>query len=171
MNKGFTLIEFLVVVATFSLLSSIVLVDVSSTLKKARDARRLTDMQNIQNALEMYKSNYGYYPENTDNDYSGWDTGYNGGLTGGDIFIDPLNPVYIIKTPGDPITTAYNSGYSYYRYAAGLYGCDASRGAFYILGIRNLEATNGAYPTSPGWSCPSRNWQREFEWVTGSFSK
>lgn len=55
-NKGFTLIELLVVVAIISLLSSVVLSSLNSARAKARDARRMSDLQQIRNALNLHAS-------------------------------------------------------------------------------------------------------------------
>ena len=169
--KGFTLIELLVVVAIIGLLSSIVLASLNSARTKARDTRRLLDMRQIQTALALYKDSYGCYPNNTDTaDCSGWDTGFNGGQGSGDIFIQPLETANLIsKTPGDSVTISSCGGYRYYRYGAGSSGCDVSRGAFFVLGVTDMETSGRPYPSSPGWSCPSRNWQNEFDWVVGGF--
>lgn len=61
-QKGFTLIELLVVIAIIGLLASIVLVSLNSARMKARDARRISDMKQIQLALEMYYDTNGTYP-------------------------------------------------------------------------------------------------------------
>ena len=61
-QRGFTLIELLVVISIIGLLSSIVLTSVNSARKKARDARRIADVKQIQTALEFYYDKYGYYP-------------------------------------------------------------------------------------------------------------
>ena len=53
-NKGFTLIELLVVIAIIGVLASIVLASLNSARKKSRDARRITDIKQIQLALELY---------------------------------------------------------------------------------------------------------------------
>ncbi|PIS13297.1 MAG: prepilin-type cleavage/methylation domain-containing protein, partial [Candidatus Tagabacteria bacterium CG09_land_8_20_14_0_10_41_14] len=53
-KKGFTLIELLVVIAIIGILSSVVLASLNSARKKARDARRVADIKQIQLALEMY---------------------------------------------------------------------------------------------------------------------
>ena len=64
-NKGFTLIEMLVVVAIIGLLSSVVLTGLGSARVKARDARRLSDIRHIQNALEIFYSDADRYPITT----------------------------------------------------------------------------------------------------------
>lgn len=62
-QKGFTLVELLVVVAIIGLLAGIAVVSVNSTRVRARDARRIADIKQIQNALELYNNaNSGVYP-------------------------------------------------------------------------------------------------------------
>ncbi len=53
-NRGFTLIELLVVIAIIGMLSSVVLASLNSARKKSRDARRASDLKQIQTALELY---------------------------------------------------------------------------------------------------------------------
>jgi len=53
-QAGFTLIEMLVVVAIIGLLSSVVVVGLGSARQNARDARRISDIRQIQNVLEVY---------------------------------------------------------------------------------------------------------------------
>ncbi len=62
MKKGFTLIELLVVIAIIGVLASIIMVSLSGAKGKARDARRVADIKNIQLALAQYYNDYGYYP-------------------------------------------------------------------------------------------------------------
>ena len=52
-QRGFTLIELLVVIAIIGLLSSVVLSSLNSARQKSRDARRLSDIQQLQTALEL----------------------------------------------------------------------------------------------------------------------
>jgi type II secretion system protein G len=61
-SKGFTLIELLVVIAIIGILATIVIVSLSSARAKARDAKRVQDLDSIRTALEMYKDSYDVYP-------------------------------------------------------------------------------------------------------------
>ncbi|MBU0546732.1 MAG: type II secretion system protein [Patescibacteria group bacterium] len=61
-NSGFTLIELLVVIAIIGLLSSIVLVSMQGAREKARDARRIQEITQIQTAVELYYDTHGQYP-------------------------------------------------------------------------------------------------------------
>ncbi len=137
---------------------------------KARDARRLQEMRQIFLTLQLYYHTYDRFPGiSADACCDGWDQG----PCGNDPFIGALANEGLIQTPTDPSggtgTGCY--GYNYYRYSAGSYGCDAARGAFFVLGVRNMETSARPHRDSPGWSCPNRNWQNEFDWVTGGFEK
>ncbi len=59
---GFTLIEILIVVAIIAILASIVIVGLGPAQQSGRDARRISDLQSIQNGLELYYQRCGYYP-------------------------------------------------------------------------------------------------------------
>ncbi len=61
-KRGFTLVELLVVISIIGVLSSTVFASLSSTRAKARDARRMSDIKNIQTALELYKDTFNEYP-------------------------------------------------------------------------------------------------------------
>ncbi|MEX2411133.1 MAG: type II secretion system protein [Candidatus Paceibacterota bacterium] len=61
-QKGFTLIEMLVVVAIIGLLSSVVVVGLSGAREQARDARRVAETREVQNALELAYSSVDGYP-------------------------------------------------------------------------------------------------------------
>src|SRR2546422_562625 len=62
-KKGFTLIEILIVVAIIALLASIVLVGLGPARVKGRDARRVADIRQMQNALEIWNTKCGSYPQ------------------------------------------------------------------------------------------------------------
>lgn len=52
-TKGFTLIELLVVIAIIGILSSVVLASLSTARQKSRDAKRISDLGQVQVALEL----------------------------------------------------------------------------------------------------------------------
>jgi prepilin-type N-terminal cleavage/methylation domain-containing protein len=60
-NKGFTLLELLVVIAIIGLLSTFAIVSLNSGREKARDTKRLSDMKNLQTAMEFYYDDEGDY--------------------------------------------------------------------------------------------------------------
>lgn len=61
-NKGFTLIEMLIVIAVIAILAGVVLTGVSGFQASARDTRRIGDLRNSQNFLELYFTRCGHYP-------------------------------------------------------------------------------------------------------------
>jgi prepilin-type N-terminal cleavage/methylation domain-containing protein len=64
-KKGFTLIELLVVIAIIGILSSVVLASLSTARQKSRDAKRISDIGQIQLALELYFDRVQSYPSTT----------------------------------------------------------------------------------------------------------
>jgi prepilin-type N-terminal cleavage/methylation domain-containing protein len=61
-REGFTLIEILIVVAIIAILASVVLVGLGPTQQAGRDARRISDLHEVQNGLELYYNKCGFYP-------------------------------------------------------------------------------------------------------------
>lgn len=64
-KKGFTLIELLVVIAIIGILSSVVLASLSTARQKSRDAKRISDIGQIQLALELFFDAWQSYPSTT----------------------------------------------------------------------------------------------------------
>lgn len=62
-QKGFTLIELLVVVAIIGLLSTLAVLALGSARQKARDAKRVADVQQLRSALELYYADNNQYPD------------------------------------------------------------------------------------------------------------
>jgi prepilin-type N-terminal cleavage/methylation domain-containing protein len=62
-KKGFTLLELLIVISIIGILITIATASYSSSQKKARNSRRMSDMKSVQNAAEQYYSdNNAAYP-------------------------------------------------------------------------------------------------------------
>ena len=161
---GFTLIELLVVIAIIGLLASVVMASLNSARGKARNARRLSDVKQLQTALEFYYDQFGRYPDSDFAGCGGWDTPGNGS------FIAPLvSGGFLPSIISDPQTNDSCGNYRYYRYSPGDCSTNPSNKYFYVLGIVDMEGSGNPYPGSPGWSCSNRNWQSEMEWVTGTF--
>jgi general secretion pathway protein G len=62
---GFTLLELLIVIVIIGILALLIIPNVTSAPKKARDTQRKTDMKAVQKALEEYYTSYNAYPVGT----------------------------------------------------------------------------------------------------------
>ena len=107
-TSGFTLIELLVVIAIIGVLSSVVLASLNTARTKARDARRVTDIKQIQIALELYfdGAGNGQYPDRTSGTCSNPPTT---AVTDSYGLQALVNSQYIAVIPRDPsnIATCY----------------------------------------------------------------
>jgi type II secretion system protein G len=106
-KKGFTLIELLVVIAIIGLLSTLAVVALSSAREKARDSKRLSDVKQIQTALELYYTDSNAYP--VESAITLGATGYACLGTSGFGALGCTSP-YMGKVPADPQSS---QSYSY----------------------------------------------------------
>ena len=107
-RRGFTLIELLVVIAIIGLLAAVVLVSLNAARGKSRDSTRIQAVEQMRNALEIYRtSNNGKYPTTGGKDP--------GNLT---ALSTALIPTYISKIPGPTTDTPHyisdGNDYIYY---------------------------------------------------------
>lgn len=63
-SAGFTLIELLVVIAIIGLLAALVTFSVTYAQARARDAKRVANLDQFMKALNLYATQYGTYPIN-----------------------------------------------------------------------------------------------------------
>jgi prepilin-type N-terminal cleavage/methylation domain-containing protein len=61
-NKGFTIIELLIVVAIIGILAAIIVASLNNARARGRDVRRIRDIQEMHNAIELYIAQNGYAP-------------------------------------------------------------------------------------------------------------
>ncbi len=111
-TEGFTLIEVLVAATIIGVLAAVAVSSYTSINKRSRDSKRRSDIEQVRSALEMYRSDNGFYPPV---DTSGF--GNVSDLT------SYLVTSYMPAIPSDPTSTqAYYyyatnpSGVNYYGY-------------------------------------------------------
>lgn len=92
-KKGFTLIELLVAVAIVSILASVVFGMLQEGRKKAHDAKRVSDLGQIQLALRLYKDANNGYPAYPTGEVIGDGSGLEGELASlfSNTIKDPLH--------------------------------------------------------------------------------
>jgi prepilin-type N-terminal cleavage/methylation domain-containing protein len=111
-SRGFTLIELLVVIAIISLISAVILASVNSARAKARDSRRLADINQLRNAFQLYFADNGSFPTasgarclgatDAETCWSGYNHNAGGsGFSGSSALITALTP-YMRSIPTDP---------------------------------------------------------------------
>lgn len=135
-KNGFTLIELLVVIAIIGLLASVVLVALNSARQKARDTKRVSDMNQLQKTLELFFSDANAYPTNSNYCTSGGACNGTGATFGqyqlsawspnGTVIY--LTPTYLVSLPSAPSpfdnTSAVNctATNNIYNYQTNVYG-------------------------------------------------
>ncbi len=184
-QKGFTLIELIVVVALIGLLSVIGLTSYSRVQRNARDVKRMGDMKELRSALLLYKSINGRFPDSFDSDCRGWDASSHDSDGDGNFFIDQLATSNILRTvPRDPLidqTTDACSGhdgegfnYYYHRYVPPINPAWGCPNRIFIVFGTDMETSDAPHPDSPGWSeCNAgstpRTWYEAFDYVVGIY--
>jgi prepilin-type N-terminal cleavage/methylation domain-containing protein len=179
---GFTLIELLIAIAVIGVLAAVILSNLSNQQKKARDAKRKADLNDVRNALQLYYNDSGAYPfcqawadleVVPPKKWGSWDSSSECGVTTTPKGLGPLltNGGYIKEMPLPPISKAGDSSrYSYSNVCpnggwpwggGGTCGADPADQNFRIwatLENKNDPNINCTGPTSPrcgewtGWS-------------------
>lgn len=144
-SSGFTIVELLIVIVVIGILAAITIVAFNGVQGRARDTQRISAIDDIRKALELYKADYGVYPSAIN---SGTASG--GGYPGGGwevsqiaptTWLDRLTP-YIKTAPVDPINTDSIHFFYYYFYTNNAAICGAATPNCYVLGISKLDNTN-----------------------------
>ena len=129
-QRGFTLIELMVVIAILALLGGVVAPRVFDRLKKARPEKAKIDIKQIGLALDMYAADNGQYPTTEQGldalirkptsppEPMNWTTRYVDPTN----FEDPWAAVYIYESPST------HEGYDYDLYSLGADGQEGGEG-------------------------------------------
>jgi prepilin-type N-terminal cleavage/methylation domain-containing protein len=150
-QKAFTLIELLVTIAIIGILAAIVLVNLSRSRAKSRDAKRIADLQQLSLGLNLYFDTVGHMPQN----YAG-----SGAC---EIERNPaeysqsmqemVDAGLIATIPTSPGTQSYPYGYCYFDY-----GQDTAAGALLVTKLETVDpSTSGIPPSCRPWPSGA-NW-------------
>ncbi len=120
-STGFTLIELLVVISIIGFLASMAVFSLNNARMKARDAKRVVDIKQVQKALELYYDNHGAYPVLGTSWQCSCPTGGScGSGAGGYSWYTALQLLVdeglLLDLPTDPINEIKGSEYLCYEY-------------------------------------------------------
>lgn len=161
-RSGFGSLDVLLIVALALVLGFMMIPSLTLRAASKRDARRIEDMQRIEAAIVRYWTDHGCFPPARESaEHDGWDVSSDGD------FIPALREGgYLAEVPADPCNDEQYQ-YRYRVYPKGSFGC-ASDGATYVLGVRSLETAAARHGAISSFSCPDRDFSKEFAWVTGN---
>lgn len=85
-SKGFTLIEIITAIGVLTILASVILAAVNpiEQFRKAQDAKRKSDLAQIQRVLEAYYQDFGRYPAHTEGGLNPYTINTGQGIEAGD---------------------------------------------------------------------------------------
>ena len=143
-QRGFTLIELIVVTAIIALLAAIIFIAVNSARGKARDATRKVDVSQLNTAINFYYQDNSSLPGNSTG-YCSFITNPSGGYAA--TFRSALVPSYVTQVPTDPLYSGKVGDY--------LFRSDDNTGGKFTLCTSLEQDTGTNYDYGPtGAACP-----------------
>jgi len=140
-HAGFTLIELLVVISIIGILSTLAVVSLNNARVKARDAKRVSDIKQVQTALELFVSDRNGYPADSDLTLGGTsalslskDAGFSNVSSG---------TIYMGKMPLNPLPGGADYKYSSFTSSAGTTACGTAPCPWYQIKFKLEERTGG----------------------------
>jgi len=139
-KPAFTIIELLVVIAVIGFITSVIMASLVSAQRDARDKRRVSDLKQIQTALELFHTDNQHFPRQAD--------GANGNISTNTTLLTLLEP-YLQGTPVDPAGLGNDTFHYYYD---GDHLCGTKRYA--VVFARQMDKpANANYDTFLNTSC------------------
>lgn len=136
-NRGFTLIELMVIMIIMGILVSLISGNVLNSLQKGRDARRKNDLAQVQKALELYYEDIKMYPSGV--------PAFGSAFCNATGVCPTTAKIYMRKLPEDP-----NADYEYN------YLVDGSGQSYYLFSCienywndKGQNVSNGGYCPGP----------------------
>lgn len=140
-SGGFTLIELLVVIAIIGVLTALIMANFVGIRQRARDGQRKADMRQIQQALELYRSDVGAYP--TQGSFS---------CTGTETSLKSGRATYLQKVPCDPLDNTTDYKYESDGSTYSLFGC-----------LENEKDGQKDVPSNPNASCSTTRYSITYQ--------
>jgi prepilin-type N-terminal cleavage/methylation domain-containing protein len=106
-NKGFTIVELLIVIVVIGILALLVITTYSGIQAKARNSKRASDVKSLQTQIEAYFSQNGFYPSRTDLNTASW-LNTNMKSLDQNALIDPSNPTQSKTLVAAPVAKSYS---------------------------------------------------------------
>ena len=148
-NRGFTLLEVLVVAAIIGILSAVIYANFSGVRSGAQNDQLRTELKQVQLALELYKAQNGTYPIDC-SVMTCPPSGQVGTITGncanGRDYLPGLAPNFIEELPD---ACDFNPGCYF------LYQVDKNGGSFYKLTAKNCVQDHTMDPNDELAMCPA----------------
>ncbi len=89
-NKGFTVVELVILLVVIFVMAGLIVRTYASIQERSRNTTRQTDLKTLQQQIESFYSNNGYFPNLNDLNSPAWRTKYLPNLSSA-VLVDPLS--------------------------------------------------------------------------------